>query len=122
MVAYRRTFATSALSVDTPPVPVSATVSAGTNVVVCTFDKPLQAGALDSLNWLIDSNHFGSQLLWLPMSPPIASGLTVTWPATPAGTGLGPNTIQYVPPPFDVIGLNLLPAAGFTGFPLTVIP
>lgn len=82
------------------------------------FDRFLEDGPLDHSNWQIietASRHVGA-------FPATAAGKLVS---CRMGAGVlfpGPDTVDYMPPPFDVRSRHDLPAAGFLGFPLIVAP
>ena len=83
-----------------------------------TFDRALEPGQLDHLNWRIVENaarHNGA-------FPCTAAGQVVT---CRMGAGLpfpAPDACFYEPPPFDVRSRHDVPAAGFLNFPLAVAP
>jgi hypothetical protein len=56
------------------------------------------------------------------MGPPVIAGNTVSWTGLAGGPTFGSPIMTFGPPPFDVVGVNGLPAASFTGFPMTVLP
>lgn len=104
------------------PVPISATVSTASKVFVVTFSQALTPGVIDDLNWSAVANLTGSVLIWKPMADPVVAGSTVTYTGIPSGSGFGPPTISYNPPPFDLLSSFGTPVAEFNIFPLTILP
>lgn len=82
------------------------------------FDRLLEPGALDHGNWQIiqtAKRHVGA-------FPCTAAGKVVTCRMAAGVLFPGLDTADYLPPPFDVRSRHDLPAAGFLGFPLIVLP
>lgn len=78
----------------------------------------LQHGALDHTNWRITENalrHVGA-------FPCTATGKVVTCRMAAGVLFPGLDTVDYLPPPFDVRSAHDVQAAGFVGFPLIVAP
>ena len=88
------------------PVVVSAVWNAGPRNVVIAFNMNLQPAVLDLTNWSL--THSGGSAT--PGSAAI-SGAVITL-GFMAFTGV--TAIKYLPPPFDVIGVNTRPADAFT--------
>lgn len=116
MVGSRLPFAASQLSLP-EPVPVSAVAARAAGTWAVTFDRPLTAGALNAANWLITKPAGGGTVVATGAS---ASGSVVsgTWVGGIGAPGTG--SIEYAPPPFDVLSASGQPALAFSGFPLTV--
>lgn len=81
------------------------------------FDRFLVDGPLDHLNWSV--REFFSRRAGTPGA--FALGKLVTCPMGIPVPTIGPDTVDYLPPPFDVRSRHELPAAGFLDFPLTLI-
>lgn len=107
---------------STPPIPVLATVSKASQVFTITFDQPLTPATLSTAPWLAVAVLVTLERTWAPVSGPIASGSAVTWTGFTTGPGVFGPVVHYTPPPADLFGANGLPAAAFSGFPLTVLP
>ena len=116
MAVWRLNFATSSSLSNDPPLPLAARFVAATNRWSVTFDSVLESGALDAGNWRIDI--VGSQFT---ATTAIASGKSVSGDSTLGGPGDPSDTVRYTPPPADVLGLNGVPAAAFSAFPVTVV-
>jgi hypothetical protein len=97
--------------------PVSAVAARAAGTWSVLFDLPLQAGALNAANWLITKPAGGGTVVATSAS---ASGSTVsgTWVGGIGAPGTG--SIEYAPPPFDVLSLATVAAPAFAGFPLPV--
>ncbi len=101
--------------VETAPIPVSATKSWDNLSITVTFDKPLQAGALDHTNW-----HWYSGAGRFSATSANSIGNTVVATTTNVpGADPHPAGCDYSPPPADVIGDNGLAVDGFTDFPFS---
>ena len=93
------------------PLPVSATWNAGPSVLTVVFDQPLEADpTLNAANWTMQRTPFN----WAGTLA-AASGNTVAVVMAAGPPYGGPSLCDYAPPPADVIGLNALPAAAFSG-------
>lgn len=82
------------------------------------FDRFLEDGALDHSNWRIVENakrHVGA-------FPCTAAGKVVTCRMAAGVIFPALDVVDYLPPPFDVRSRHDLPAAGFVGFPLAIVP
>lgn len=82
------------------------------------FDRFLEDGALDPFNWQIRE----TAQLRTGAHPCTAAGKVVTCEMAAGILNLGPDIVNYSPPPFDVRSRHDLPAAGFINFPLVVLP
>lgn len=105
-----------------PPQPLLATLSAATRILVVTFDKPLQPASTAPGNWRCWANIGGSVFRHIATVAGTVAGSTATVQMVQDIGSSGLNRVNYAAVPADVIGLNGLPAAAFTGFPLTVNP
>lgn len=114
MAATAPTFATFSLASD-PPAPISATISGFTGEWSCTFDQPLQSGALNAANWLINANN----TIFAPTTA-VAAGTIVSGASTSGFPNVAPDTIAYAPPPFDVLNAANQAATAFADFPVVV--
>lgn len=108
-------FGLSALGLDLPPFPIAATLSTTTGLWTVTFDKALQPGVLDFTNWFFRA----ANTAWLGDFA-TAAGAVVAGTATQGLEDLGPDVVNFTPPPFDVLSLTGLPAVAFADFPLVV--
>lgn len=101
-----------------PPLPIGATFSIATTTLRVTFDRPLQPAVLHPGNWRIrETNQVHTGL-----APCTAAGSLVTCGMSAGIANLGPDIVDYLPPPFDVLSVPGVAAAGFTDFPLTLLP
>ena len=116
-------FATSTLSSEPPPVPIAATFSTGTNLIVVTFDRLLAPGTSGTGNWVGVTFSSPAHRFITPFAPLVAAGSVVSGTmivqATPTG---GPPRITYNATPPEVFGTTGMPVAPFADFPLTLIP
>lgn len=101
---------------DLPPLPIAAEFIVATSAWSCTFDKPLQPGALNSANWSLRANGNALSANTAAAAGNVVSGIMGLPVADP-----GIDVINFAPPPADVLSLTGLPAVAFAGFPLTVI-
>lgn len=115
MAVWPVSFAITQSLSDDPPVPLSARFVTATDRWSVTFDQVLESGALNAANWSfnIEGSLFGA-------SNATASGKSVSGDSSDTGPGFGGPDANYAPPPSDVIGLNGVAAAAFSGFPVTV--
>lgn len=114
-VGSRCPFAALGLGLDSPPLPLSATFNLGSLAWSCTFDQPLQAGALDFANWSLRASGDAYTATSAAAAGSVVSGIATI--ATPAPAA---DDITFAPPPFDVLSLAGLPAIAFADFPLVV--
>ena len=103
------------MGLDLPPHPIAAALNTGTGAWSCTFDKLLQPGVLNPVNWSMR----GTGDIWLPTSAS-AAGPTVSGASAISIPNAGPDVINYAAVVPDVCSLSGLPAAAFPAFPLTV--
>jgi len=94
------------------PLPILATWNPGIRQLLVQFDQQLVPGPVDALNWSIFTPG-----TWFRGTAASAFGGFVSVAMGPVGPWFGPNTVSFMPPPFDVLNLDYVPAAGFTGFP-----
>lgn len=107
----------------TAPVPVSATFSLATKLIVVNFDQPLVAGPLNAANWEGHSDIGAGLDKWTPVGVPQAVASRVQFISQTLAPSFVTDQVDYRAPPFDVIGLvGGLPAAAFTGFLMTQVP
>lgn len=101
-----------------PPSPVSATYAQNDQILRVVFDRFLEDGPLDQLNWWVRaSNSKRTGLV-----PAFAHNKVVTCPVGFPVINPGADACFYVPPPFDVRSRHDLPAAAFAEFPMTLLP
>ncbi len=103
------------MGLDTPPLPIAATLSIATGAWTVTFNQPLQPGPLAAGNWSFIASAFTRVAV-----APIAAGSAVTGGSTAVLPSPDPDAVDYDAVPADVLGLLGLPAAAFTDFPLLV--
>lgn len=101
-----------------PPVPISAVLNSGAGTFTITFDQmienPLPAGVIGGIR---NTNFLITYTSWaVTGGNAIVATLADTVTADP-----GPDMAFMTVPPDGVRGLDGTPAAGFTGFPLTII-
>ena len=89
-------------------------------MLIVTFDRPLHPGPVNLGNWRVFTDNFRWAALTMDAGAPAANQVTGTMNTT-IGAPPG-STVLYLPPPFDVLSVPGLPAAGFVDFPLTVLP
>lgn len=92
--------------------PIYAASGDGFNIAV-TFDHDLVAGPLNPGNW---SARFGNVLFTCVSAD--ATDDQVALAMVDADPDPGPDVVSYLAVPADVIGLNTVPAAAFTNYPL----
>lgn len=98
------------------PRPAGATWDLLTGNWTVTFDRPLTPGVIDPGNWKM--NIGGTLYRGLLAS---AAGAVVSGTSQPSATGPGViDTINYLPPPYDVIGVDLTPVIRFRLFSVAV--
>ena len=103
--------------------PVAATLSIATSMLIVTFDQPLVPGVSAVLNWTGRADVGAGAKFFVPAGPQGIAGSTVSGPVVLGGPTIGFDAISYLATIPDVIGLvGGLPAAAFSLFPLTVIP
>lgn len=81
------------------------------------FDRLLQPGALNILNWECRAQN----TRWGGFANCVASGSQVDVDMATIGPEIGANVAHYLPPPFDVVSLYGVQAPGFTYFPISVV-
>lgn len=97
-----------------PPVPILATWVAFPPKVVVTFNHLLVPAALDPGTWTI---RHADQNFVVQAAAALTNEVTLTH--APGLADLGPDVVNYTPPPYDVISLGgLVPAGAFLNFPL----
>jgi hypothetical protein len=70
---------------------------------------------LDKTNWTaVWSNRLRSCTSATTIAPDKVNAVFAD-----AGGTLGPDEINYAPPPFDVMATDLVPVAAFSNFPIT---
>lgn len=99
-----------------PPVPVSAVFLDGVSPrIEVTFDRPIKDPGvpLDAANWtVIWAANVWTNVLVLVLGGNVVVNRLAQAPAAP------PDRVSYAPPPFDVVGLDDVPAAAFVDFPV----
>jgi len=95
------------------PTPLSISVVVPAKLATVAFDQPLTPATLDPTNWALRYGAFDRLI-----DSAAASGTTVTLRWTTQTARTDPEGLDYTPPPYDVTNLDLLPAPGFTGFPV----
>lgn len=103
------------MGLDTKPTPVSAAFNVAGLTWSVTFNQPLPAGPLNVGNWTMRATNDDYNAVTA-----VAAGNVVSGTAVLLLPGIGPDEINYAPPPFDVTSLLGLPADAFAGFPLVV--
>jgi hypothetical protein len=101
-----------------PPLPVSGVFLPGPKTLRMDFDRALVPGPIDPLNWTV---HFGgtkydgnTATAGFPAPHQVSVSMIAGFPPPAPG-----QRAYYNPPPFDVQGLNGVPAALFADFPIT---
>ena len=98
------------------PLPISANLNPGRTVLTVFFDQPLVPGLVNAGNW---------SAVWDTLNRTIStasvSGNKVTMPALPGGFNPVADNCSYsgAAPVFVTSLASGLPAAPFTGFPIT---
>ena len=95
-----------------PPLPVSASWNPLIRRLLVKFDQQLVPGAVNALNWVIFTPG-----QWFRGTASSAFGDSVSIAMALIGPWFGPSSVSFSPPPFDVLNLDYVPAAGFVGFP-----
>lgn len=99
------------------PIPILAT-GTPTDATI-TFDRPLVTGPLDPANWRISRNNQVFTMASADVVPARPANVKLIYNFPPTNLP-GPDTVGYSPPPFDVLSaVGQVPAAAFSGFPLT---
>lgn len=95
--------------------PVQAVLDPGKQQMVVTFDRLLQAGSLEATNW---TWLFGGKQYTAVDAA--AAGDDVVLNGAPSGVEIGPDVVNYAPPPFDVVAQDPpgLSAKAFSDFPV----
>lgn len=103
-----------------PPLPIGATFSSGTNLLTVTFDRTLTGAPISGANW---TGRYSGQLYSGPVGPGmVAAGNRVLGTMAPGIVNPGADVTHFNPPPFDVLSSFGIPAAAFADFPTVVIP
>ena len=99
-----------------PPVPLGAFWDQENQVLQVVFDRLLQTATLAASNWILsfDGN------LYLATEASSAAESVYCQMVTPGGQG-GPDGVDYLATPPDVISTLGTAAAAFSGFPLTPV-
>ena len=90
----------------------------GTKILTLTFDHPLKTGTSAVGNWFVRAANNRRA----PLAPLVIAGSTVSGELGNPLLNIGPDVVNYNPPPFDVVGMNGLQLEDFGDFPLTVVP
>jgi len=98
-----------------PPLPVLAEVYTAERIVVVTYDRPLQPNpALDPGNWSVRISPYRRTT--------IAAYCDATYVAVQYKTGgtlqVGPDVVDYSPPPYDLVSPAGAPAESFEDYPV----
>jgi len=109
-------FAAAVSPLELPPQPVSAEFFVLTSVLRVTFDKPIAPSSPDPGNWFVRVDDLAPQVTNASAGQDAVT-LTLGTPAMDPGE----STVNYSPPPFDVVGTNGLPVQAFSGLVPTVI-
>lgn len=106
-----------------PPLPLSATIEAATGDVIVTFDRLLDPGTLDALNWAVRADIGPGPRNHTPQVPVTAAGTQVTFTTLPGGLAFPPLGVDYNAAPPDLVALRPphVAAAAFTDFPIVVV-
>ena len=108
----------SIFSQSLDPQPVAATYSVLAQSFTVTFNRNLTPGILNGLNWTMRPGGFLRVGNVVSALANVVSGTT-----NPHILGPALDTIQYAPPPSDVLAArDSTPAAAFTDYPLTILP
>jgi len=84
------------------------------------FNCPLSPAALNGPNWTIRHGGFrytGALLLSASPAPHQVTGSFIKGAPDP-----GVTSVDYAPPPADLLSATLVPAAAFAAFPLVAVP
>ena len=97
------------------PVPVLAELNASTGGWSCTFDQSLRPGTVDFKNWLLRT----TSEIFTPSSATAARNI-VSGASASTSENPGKASVQFTPPPADVVNAIGQPAFAFSGFPVRV--
>ena len=101
-----------------PPVPTSASYTISINTIAVGFDVPLNAEPITGNTVTFRVNNIRRRGTAMNALGMIVSGNSVV-----VGADVGPDVVDYAPPPFDIREATVLrPAVAFADFPLGVIP
>lgn len=98
-----------------PPVPIAAVWLTGPDRVEVTFDRPLQPGAVAFANWRTRRVNFR----YLGVPPAAVVGSVLTCSQISNIPSIGPQSVDYLATPPDIISTKGIPAAPFTNFPMS---
>jgi len=99
-----------------PPVPLTAFWDPSPHILQVVFDRGLQTATLAASNW---SMSFDGNLYYAITAAATAESVYCHM-ETPGGLG-GPDGVDYLASPPDVISALGTPAAAFSGFPITPV-
>ena len=99
-----------------PPVPLEAWWDASSEILQVVFDRGLQTATLAASNWTMSLNGD----LYYALTAAAAAESVYCHMETPVGIG-GPDGVDYLASPPDVISTLGTPAAAFAVFPVTAI-
>lgn len=99
-----------------PPVPVSAILNTVAEELSVTFDKPLQAGAVNGTQFTAR----GAGIFWDGLAGN-AAGNTVVVGIETSGAEAGTPVCSFSATAGDLIGSNGQPVAAFTDFTATLV-
>jgi len=99
-----------------PPVPLGAWWDQSSLILQVVFDRGLQTATLAASNWTmaLDGN------LYYPITAASAGESVYCQMETPGGLG-GPDGVDYLASPPDVISVLGTAAAAFSSFPITPV-
>jgi len=99
-----------------PPVPLEAWWDATSEILQVVFDRGLQTATLAASNWTMALDGD----LYYAITAAAAAESVYCQMQTPGGLG-GPDGVDYLASPPDVISALGTPAAAFSGFPITPV-
>ena len=99
-----------------PPVPLGALWDQSSQILQVVFDRWLQTATLVASNW---SMSFDGDMYYATEASSAAESVYCPM-ATPGGLG-GPDGVDYLASPPDVISVLGTAAAAFSSFPLTPV-
>ncbi len=99
-----------------PPGPLAAQFSAGSGVLVLTFDSALMPAMLARSNWFL--RIYDQAYLILSAEAAMDS---VILTGIPGMVDPGANIVSYSPPPFDVLSWQGEAAEAFSDLPVEVV-
>jgi len=97
-----------------PPVPVAAWTIGAQRDLWVQFDQELYDQHLDKTNWTL---YYGNQRRFMNSANVVLG--KVFCQTYNAGWTSKPNSVDFAPPPSDVMNLDRVPAVGFAGFLLS---